>query len=96
MCGFFIVCVCFFLLCVFGEGGFCNMWMCVCVGRCGGGICNVFVCVGEFVIFGCFGNMCNFIYNILYCLYCVFVFFRLCIFINFCFISTSVTTTATG
>ena len=25
--------------------GFCNMWVCVCVGVCTCGICNVWVCV---------------------------------------------------
>jgi len=41
------------------------------------GFCNVwvYVCIG-FVMCGCFGNMCT-------CIYCVFVFFRLCIVIIF-------------
>ena len=38
----------------------------------------VCVCAG-FVICGCFGNTCTYIYCVLYCLYCVFVVFRLCI-----------------
>jgi len=39
------------------------------------GFCNVWVCVcAVFVTCGCFGNMCTFIY-------CVFVLFRVCIFI---------------
>ena len=33
-----------------------------------------------FVMCGCFGNMCTYIYCVLYCLYCVFVLFRLGIF----------------
>jgi len=52
--------------------------MCVCVCVCvvcvwvgGWGGCNVRV----------FGNMCTCTYCVLYCLYCVFVLFRLCIFI---------------
>jgi hypothetical protein len=40
---------------------------------------------------GCFGNMCT----CGYCLYCVFVLFRLCIVILNCFVSTSIRTTAT-
>jgi len=47
----------------------------------------VFVCVG-FVMCGCFRNMCT-------CIYCVFVLFRLCIFILICFVCTGVRTTAT-
>ena len=52
--------------------GFCNVWMCVCVGF---EICGVCVCVG-FVMCWCFGNMCT-------CIYCVFVLFVLC----FCIVS---------
>jgi hypothetical protein len=44
---------------------------------------------------GRFGNMCTCIYCVLYCLSCVFVLFRLCIFILICFVCTSVRTTAT-
>ena len=46
-------------------------------GVCMCGFCNesVLVCMG-FVMCGCFGNMCI-------CIYCVFVLFRLCIFILF-------------
>ena len=40
--------------------GFCNVWMCV--------------CVGVLAMCGCFGNMCT-------CICCVFVLFRLSIFI---------------
>jgi hypothetical protein len=65
--------------------GFCNVWVCVCVGfvMCGCvcmcGFCNVWVCVCVgFVMCGCFGNMCT-------CIYCVFVLFRLCIFILICY-----------
>ena len=48
--------------------GFCNVWVCVCV---------------AFVMCGCFGNMCTFIY-------CVFVLFHLCTFILICFVCTRV------
>jgi hypothetical protein len=60
--------------------GFCNIWVCVCVG---------------FVMCGCFGNMCTCIYCVLYCLYCVFVLVRLCIFILICFVCTGVRTGGT-
>jgi hypothetical protein len=43
----------------------------------------------------CFGNMGTCIYCVLYCLYRVFVLFRLCIFILICFVCTTVRTTAT-
>ena len=60
--------------------------MCVCV--CVREICNVWVCEClGFVIVGSFDNMCT-------CIYCVFVLFRLCIFIIY-FVCTSVRTTAT-
>jgi len=61
--------------------GFCNVWVCFCVGfvMCGR------VYVWEFEMCGCFGNMYN-------CIYCVFVLFVLYIFI---LIVTSVRTTAT-
>ena len=62
------------------------MWVCVYVW--------VYVCVG-FVMCGCFGNTYTLIYCVLYCLCCVFVLFRLCIFILICFVCTSVRTTAT-
>ena len=45
--------------------GFCNVWVCVCVG---------------FVMCGC---VCGFCGNMCICIYCVFVLFRLCIFILF-------------
>ena len=61
--------------------GFCNVWVCVCVG---------------FLMCGCFGNMFTCIYCVLYCLYCVCILFCLCIFILICFVCTSVRTTATG
>ena len=55
----------------------CNCFgMCGCVYVC---VWNVCVCVG-FVMCGCFGNMCTCVYCVLYFLYCVFVLFRLCIF----------------
>jgi hypothetical protein len=54
------------------------------------------VYVGMFwQLWGCFGNMCTWVYCVLYCLYCVFVLFRLCIFILICFVCTSVRITAT-
>ena len=47
--------------------GFCNVWLCVCVG---------------FVVCGCFGNMCTSTYWVLYCLYWVFfALLGLCIFL---------------
>jgi hypothetical protein len=55
--------------------------MCRCVCMCG--CCNAWM---FWQLCGCFGNMCT-------CIYCVFVLFRLCIFILIC---TSVRTTATG
>ena len=48
-----------------------------------------------FVMCGCFGNMCNCIYSVLYYSYCVFVLFCLCIFILICFVCTSVGVAAT-
>ena len=59
--------------------GFCNVWVCVhmgfvkcvCVGFVMCGFCNVWM---FRQLCGCFGNMCT-------CIYCVFVLFRLCIFI---------------
>jgi hypothetical protein len=47
------------------------VWVCVCVGS--------VTCVSS-------GNMCTCIYCVLYCWYCVFVLFRLCI----CFLVLSV------
>jgi hypothetical protein len=47
-----------------------------------------------FIMYSCFGNMCTYIYCVLYRLYCVLI-FRLCIFILFFFVYTSVRTTAT-
>ena len=49
--------------------GFCNVWVCVCLGfvMCG----CVRVCMCE-----CFGNICT-------CIYYVFALFRLCIFVLF-------------
>jgi len=81
---------------------FCNMWGCVWGGvvMCMCGFCNVCVCVCVgFVMYVCmcgyFGNMCTSIYCVLYCLYCVIVLFRLCIFILICFVCTGVRTAAT-
>ena len=73
ICGFCIVwvCVCVgFVMCVC-EG----FLLCGCVDLCGCvGLCMcVFVC-GGFLMCGCFVNMCT-------CIYCVFILFRLCLFI---------------
>ena len=46
--------------------------------------CGCVYCVG-FVMCRCFGNMCTYICCVLYCLYCVFVWFRLRIFILICY-----------
>ena len=43
----------------------------------------------------CFGNMCTCIYCVLYRLYCIFVLFRLCLFMLIYFVCTSVRTSAT-
>jgi hypothetical protein len=62
---------------------FCNMWKRLGVG---------------FVMCGCFVKVIFVlarIYCVLYCLYYVFVLFRLCIFILICFVCTSVRNTAT-
>jgi len=76
--------------------GFCNVWMCVCVGFVMCGCVGVWVCVCVgFVMCGCFGKMCTCIYCVLYFLFCVFVLFRLRTFIIICFVCTSVRTTAT-
>jgi len=54
------------------------------------------VCVGGVVMCGCFENcvgvlaICVLVFTLLYCVYCVFVLFRLCIFILTCFVCTSV------
>jgi len=62
------------------------MFDCVCV----------LVCVfGGVVMRGCFGNMCACICFVIFCLYCVFVLFRSCIFIPICSVCTSVMTGAT-
>jgi hypothetical protein len=53
------------------------------------------VVVTRLVMCGCFGNICTCMYCVLYCLYYVFVLFRLCIFILVCFVCASVRTTAT-
>jgi len=53
------------------------------------GSCKEWECVCVVLVMcGCFDNMYN-------CIYCVFVLFRLCIFILICFVRTSVRTTAT-
>jgi len=76
--------------------GFCNVWVCVCVGfvmcvcvlMCR--FCNVWVCVSVGVLV-----MCVLVF-IVFCIVCTmyFVLFRLCIFI-LSFVSTSVWSTAT-
>jgi len=60
--------------------GFCNVWVCACAG---------------FVKCGGFGGTCTYIYCVLCYLSCVFVLFRLCIFILISFVCTSDRTTAT-
>jgi hypothetical protein len=76
--------------------GFCNVWVCVCVGFVMCGFCNMWVWVCEFlgyVMCVCvafvpcvsFGNVYVCIYCGLYCLY-FFVLFRLCIFFLTCFV----------
>jgi len=68
----------------------CTVVVLTCFVMCG------WVYVGLFrQLCGCFGNMCTCIFCVFYCLYCVLVVFRLCIFILFCFVCTSVRTTAT-
>jgi hypothetical protein len=61
--------------------GFCNVWLCVCVG---------------FVMCGYFGNMCTCIYCVFYCLYWVYYcFVYIYIFSLICFVCTSVRTSDT-
>ena len=57
--------------------------MCVCLGVCMCGFCNMYVCVwrGGFVMCGCFGNKCTCIYCVLYCLYLVFLYFSVYVYI---------------
>ena len=59
--------------------GFCNVWVCVCVG---------------FVMCGCFDNCVGVLCNMCTCIYYVFILFRLCIFIHIC-VCTGVRTAAT-
>jgi hypothetical protein len=74
--------VIFYLACILFCGCFnlfCNVWVCVCVCFVMCGCVYVWVCVCVcFVMCGCFGNMCT-------CIYCVFVLFRLGIFILVCY-----------
>ena len=57
--------------------GFCDVWVCVCVGVCMCGFCNVWVCVCVgFVMCGCFDN-CVRVVVICTCIYCFFVLFVL-------------------
>jgi hypothetical protein len=59
--------------------GFCIVWVCVYVGFVLSGCVYVWVCVCVgFIMCACFGNMCT-------CIYCVFVLFRLCLFIFICY-----------
>ena len=71
----------------------------VCILYCGcfNLFCNVWVCVSVgFVMCGCFDSYVGvLVICVLVFLYCVFVLFRLCIFILICFVCTSVRTTAT-
>ena len=68
--------------------GFCNVWVCVCVG---------------FVMNGCLDNcvgvlvLCVIVLTV-FCIVCTvfLVLFRLCIFILICFVCTSESTTATA
>ena len=85
--------------------GFCNVWVCVCVGfvMCGCrmcGFCNLWVCVCVGFLMCVFGGgivmcwFCNVCFgNICTCNYCVAVLFRLCIFILIRLVCTSVRTT---
>ena len=82
--------------------GFCNVWVCICVGFVMCGCVYEWVCVCVvFVMCGCFDNcvgvleICTCIYCVLYCLYCIFVLFRLRTFILICCVCTGVRTTAT-
>jgi hypothetical protein len=76
---FYLVCILYcgcltcFVICGVCMCWFCNVWVCVCMY----GFYKVWVCacVG-FVMCGYFGKICT-------CIYCVFVLFRLCIFITF-------------
>jgi hypothetical protein len=63
------LCCDYFIWCVS-----CTVVVWTCFVMCGW----VYVC---FLMGRCFGNMCTCIYCVLYCLYCVSVLFRLCIFI---------------
>ena len=75
---------CMVVLTCFVMCGCVQAWVLQCVG----------MCMCGFAMYGCFGNMCIYIYCVLYCLYCVF-----CI-VSFIYIysylyCTSVRTTAT-
>jgi len=57
--------------------GFCNVWVCICVGFVMCGCVYVWVCVRVgFVMCGCFGNMCT-------CIYCVRI---VCTVFLYCFV----------
>jgi hypothetical protein len=73
-------------VCVYG---FCNVWMCVYMWVCMCGVCMcgcfdncVGVTVNVYLYLLCFCIVCT----LLYCLYRVFVLFRLRIFILICFV----------
>jgi hypothetical protein len=85
-CDYFIWCVSWTVVVV--------TWCVMC------GCVYVWVCMVGFVMCGCFDNwvgvliICVLIF-VLYCLCCVFVLFRLCIFILICFVCTGVRTNPT-
>jgi len=61
--------------------GFCDVWVCVCM---------------DFVMCGCFGNMCTCIYCVLNYLYCVFLYCFVYVYLLlFVFVCTTVRTTGT-
>jgi hypothetical protein len=78
------------ILWLFHFGISCTMFVLTCILV----VLTCFVVCGCVCMCGCFGNMYTCIYCVLYCLYCVFVLFRLCIFIRI-FLCTSVRTTVT-
>jgi hypothetical protein len=65
--------------------GFCNMWVCVCVG---------FVICGCVYVMDVLTILWVFVYYVYFYLLC-FVLFHLCIFMFICFGCTSLRTTAT-
>ena len=64
--------------------GFCNVWMCVCVGVCMYGFCNVWVCVCMgFVMCECFDNCVG---VLVICILVFTVFCIVCTVFLYCFI----------